>query len=323
MNDRFAEVLECYDFNVRAMNRARGAFMLETDQGLKLLKCLSGSEKKLLLENELTAYLSQSSFRYVDNLVKNKEDMLVTTDNSGDRYIVKNWFRGNECCPRDKDDIMEGARTMGQLHSCLEKCSLSEEWNDAKTVDIKALLEKHTRELKRVKAYIRNKKKKNEFEVSIIDCFDMFYQRAEYAINTLEESMYDKRQIIHGSYTYHNILRSEKCTAVVNFDKAGYGSKVLDLYYYLRKVMEKNNWKTSLGEGILNEYDRQCKMEDSDWKLLGIMLAYPEKYWKIVNHYYNNKKCWTANKNIEKLDSIREQEWQKTLFLQKVFSLSF
>lgn len=323
MNDRFAEVLECYEFNVRAMNRARGAFMLETDQGLKLLKNLSGSEKRLLLEHELTAYLSQSSFRYVDNIVKNKEDMLITTDSQGERYIVKNWFRGEECRPKDKDDIIEGARTLGQLHSCLAEFTLPEEWKTAKTVDIRTLLEKHTRELKRVKAYIKNKKKKNEFEVSIIDCYDMFYSRALYAIQSIDARMYEKQQMIHGSYTYHNILRSDTYTAVVNFDKAEYGSRILDLHYFLRKVMEKNNWKISLGENILNEYNRFCKMSERDWEFVGILLAYPEKYWKIVNHYYNSKKCWTANKNVEKLDKIREQEWQKTLFLQKVFSLSF
>lgn len=323
MNDRFAEVLQGYDFTVRAMNRARGAFLLDTNRGLKLLKGLESSEKKIIAEYELTTYLSESSFRYVDKIVKNKEGMLITADGQGERYIVKDWFSGEECNAREKEDVLEGARTLGRLHTCLKSYSLSEEGSLAKATDIRTSLEKHTRELRRVKSYIRGKKRKNEFEVSILDCFDMFYSRAEWALDSLEDCMYQEQQVIHGSYTYHNILRIKNGTAVVNFNRAEYNSPVIDLYYFFRKVMEKNNWKISLGEGILKEYQKACQLSEYQWKLLGLLLAYPEKYWKIVNHYYNNKKCWTANKNVQKLEGIREQEWQKTLFLQKVFSLSF
>ena len=152
MNDRFAEVLEGYDFTVRSMSRARGAFLLDTNQGLKLLKCFDGSEKRLTAEQELTTYLAQSSFRYVDNIVKNKEGMLITTDGQGERYIIKNWFQGEECNARDKEDIMEGASTLGRLHACLKEYSLSEESGIAKTTEVRTSLEKHTRELRRVKS---------------------------------------------------------------------------------------------------------------------------------------------------------------------------
>lgn len=323
MNDRFAEVLQCYDFNVRAINRARGAFLLDTDQGLKLLKSLDTSEKRLIVEHELTTYLSQSSFRYVDNIIKNKEGMLITTDGQGERYIVKNWFRGEECNARDKDAVMKGAGTLGRLHTCLKEYSMPEEISLPRTSDIRTSLEKHTKELRRIRSYVRSKKKKNEFEVSILECFDMFYSRAEKALDSLKNNMYEEQQMIHGSYSYHNILCAENYTAIVNFNRAEYDSQIVDLYYFFRKVMEKNNWKLSLGEEILKEYQKSCKVSEEQWKLLGLLLTYPEKYWKIVNHYYNNKKCWTANKNVQKLDGIREQEWQKTLFLQKVFLLSF
>lgn len=323
LKDKFAEVLQCYDFDVRMMSRARGAFLLETNQGLKLLKNLDYSEKKLALEQEVTKFLSESSFQYVDCIVKNKEGMLITTDGQGERYIVKNWFLGKECNAREKEDILEGMRTLARLHSCLQGHNLPEEIELPKTTDIRTSLEKHTRELKRVNSYIRNKKKKNEFEISILDSFETFYSRAEKALDSLEDSMYEEQQIIHGSYTYHNILCGDDFTAVVNFERADYNSKVVDLYYFFRKVMEKNNWKLFLGEELLEEYQKYCSLSKNQWNLLGILLAYPEKYWKIVNHYYNNKKCWTANKNVQKLDAIREQEWQKNLFLQKVFSLSF
>lgn len=43
------------------------------------------------------------------------------------------------------------------------------------------------------------------------------------------------------------------------------------------------------------------------------------KFWKIVNFYYNARKVWTPDKNIEKLNTLMEQEQQKQNFLDKVF----
>ena len=47
-------------------------------------------------------------------------------------------------------------------------------------------------------------------------------------------------------------------------------------------------------------------------------LAYPEKFRKIVNYYYNSGKAWIPGKNMEKLALLQEQEQQKQEFLAKI-----
>lgn len=59
-------------------------------------------------------------------------------------------------------------------------------------------------------------------------------------------------------------------------------------------------------------------MEDSEKTVLYAMLLYPEKYWKLVNFYYNSRKSWMSSKNLEKLLKIRGQEEQRTRFLKEV-----
>ena len=46
-------------------------------------------------------------------------------------------------------------------------------------------------------------------------------------------------------------------------------------------------------------------------------LSYPEKFWKIVNFYYNSPKVWIPGKNMEKLKKIWIQEEEKQTFLEK------
>lgn len=321
MDNRFTEILEAYDFDIYNISRTRGAFLLDTSQGIKLLKSLEGSEKKLLFENEITSWLTQHGFENVDSLVKNKEGLLITASNQGERYIIKNWFQGEGFDARDKVRAVEAAGLLGQLHKVLSEMEVPEGF--VKPEPIVNSLEKHTREMKRVRTYIHNKKQKNEFEAAIMESYNVFYEKALAALEMLNELDYEEKKITHGSYTYHNVLFRNKNAAIVNFDKAAVGFQITDLYYFLRKLMEKNDWSVRLGEDIINEYSRFYSINEKQRKLLLLLLIYPEKYWKISNHYYNTKKCWIAGRSIEKLEAVRHQENKKTLFLQEVFSLSF
>lgn len=104
----------------------------------------------------------------------------------------------------------------------------------------------------------------------------------------------------HGSYSYHNVLFVGKDLAVTNFDRAEIGIQVRDLYDFLRKVMEKNGWQAEFGKSLIDAYDRERKLEETERRVLYAMLLYPEKYWKLVNFYYNSRKSWMSAKNLEK-----------------------
>ena len=47
-------------------------------------------------------------------------------------------------------------------------------------------------------------------------------------------------------------------------------------------------------------------------------MHHPEKYWKIVSHYYNTGKSWIPDKDIEKLKIVIRQEDQKERFLRSL-----
>ena len=47
--------------------------------------------------------------------------------------------------------------------------------------------------------------------------------------------------------------------------------------------------------------------------------AYPEKFWKIVNFYYNSGKAWIPGRNMEKLEKLLMQEKEKKDFLETIF----
>ena len=88
-----------------------------------------------------------------------------------------------------------------------------------------------------------------------------------------------------------------------------------DVYLFLRKLLEKNNWSPAVGDGLLEAYQRERPLSEEELCQLYYRLAYPEKFWKIVNFYYNTGKAWIPGRNMEKFDKLLKQEKDRELFL--------
>lgn len=186
---------------------------------------------------------------------------------------------------------------------------------------------KRTRELKRVRGYIREKKQKSEFEVLYLKLCDSYYEQAleslEY-ISTLE-AVKGTFGLCHGSFTYHSLLippdflpqnTAISLFSVTSFDKTAYGMQIIDFYYLLRKTMEKNDWDVPLGTAMIDRYFAQKSETEADYRLLRAQLLFPEKFWKITNYYYNNRKSWIPKKNLQKMFSNHDREPVKAEFLR-------
>jgi len=123
----------------------------------------------------------------------------------------------------------------------------------------------------------------------------------------------------HGDYQYHNILQGSNGWFLVNFEKYQRDNPVRDLYLLLRKLLEKENWSVSLGAELLEAYEKERPISAYSRIDLYYRLAYPEKFWKIANFYYNSGKAWIPGKNQEKLEKVIAQEKEKQCFLDEVF----
>ena len=97
-----------------------------------------------------------------------------------------------------------------------------------------------------------------------------------------------------------------------------YAPAIQDVYDYLRKVMEKNNWNIDLGRKVLAEYESEKIITQEEHNILKIMFSYPEKFWKIINYYFNSNKAWYSEKNEEKLKQLQNQEEIRKKFIENM-----
>ena len=176
---------------------------------------------------------------------------------------------------------------------------------------------------------MRKKSQKTLFEYNLLGCIDYFIEQAREVTEgwrSYEERMADpsgqeEYAFCHGDYQYHNILCGEQGMYIVNFEKCIRDRQIRDLYLLMRKLLEKTDWPTALGRELITAYEKITPISAYAYIDLYYRLAYPEKFWKIVNFYYNSGKAWIPQRNQEKLDKLLAQEQQKKDFLDRVFQV--
>jgi Ser/Thr protein kinase RdoA (MazF antagonist) len=117
------------------------------------------------------------------------------------------------------------------------------------------------------------------------------------------------------------MLFTEQGPALVGFDKLHMDLWVSDLTNFMRKILEKRGWNSGLGMDMVMAYNGIRELLPWELRQLYLRLLYPEKYWKIVNHYYNARKTWVSRRDIEKLCRLSEQEQAREEFLSMLFYL--
>ena len=244
------------------------------------------------------------------------------------------------------------------LHGQLRQIQPREEWNMG-SIFIESLekeQERHVKEMKRARNFIRGKRGKTEFELCVMDSFDYFFEQAKEALNQMKglflengapeqlaaaelsvenaaenmenpvENMKNSARkqgsrlgyLCHGDLDQHHVLMGNGYTAIIEYNRMHLGVQAEDLYRLMRKVMEKHGWDGDLGITMLDSYERVRPMDKQERKCLYYMFLFPEKYWKQLNFYYNTNKAWIPAKSTDKLKSLKSQESARSRFLSRL-----
>ena len=327
MNERALSLLEQYDIEVLRTRKGRGTFICETKMGNLVFQEYRGNPEKLKLQQRVLERIKILGLVRAEELICNKENELFVKDSDEICYILKNYVDGSECDIYDNRECTEAMQLLARLHHCMEDIDM-----EGQTLQPYSPLkeyEKHNRELLRVWGYLRKKGQKQVFEKSLFNAMEYFVPLATQVTEEwklIEEGRKDMPErgslnpaICHGDYQYHNILKNAQGWHIVNFEKIQGDDPVRDVYLFVRKVMEKCNWDIEKGRDLLRAYEAVRSLSAYSRKDLYFRFAYPEKFWKIANFYFNSPKSWIPEKNREKLKLVIEQEEAKNKFLKEVF----
>ena len=350
MADKMSEVYEAYDMDIIQATRGRGSFILKTDKGIRQLKQLDVNESRLNVEYQFKEKLYEQGFPLIDRCINNNEGELVSYDRYGNGYVMRSFFSGREIDTSNHDEIKAAVKNLAKFHIVSRK--IFETTEKDVHIRLNSDFKKRNQELKRVKNFMIKRKSKKKFEELFLDNYEFFYKQAVDCENKINrnnlEMMKNHVGYCHGMYNQHSILvldeeydsyikkgeaddsvPVEKMNnnaddlgiiklATVGFDKFYVGNQLNDLYHFMRKMVEKNNYSFDIMCEILEEYDKIYKLSKNDMEYIYILYLYPEKFYKLSNQYINAPKNWISPKMMEKIGKIISEEEQKQALLGKL-----
>ncbi len=327
MNEKAVSVLEQYELEPLKIFKQRGNYGCNTAEGKYLLLEYDFSEEKLVSLFRVQDYLEQKGIK-TEKLVFNREGHLISVGEDGFGYVLKRIYDVEECDIHDREHVKIAAKNLARFHKATY--NMEDDFNGkVRIYPEKNLLEafqKHNRELVNIRNFIEKRRNKNFFERYLQHIIEGYYRQGQKTVALLEQSTYqelyeescERKQLIHGNYNHHALAFEKQQPVLVNLTKVYYGPQIHDVYDFLRKVLEKNAWKPNLGHEVICWYDTVNPLQDADKEILKLLLSYPEKFWKIVNYYYNSNKAWYSDKNEEKLKSFQEQEELRWCFIHSL-----
>lgn len=322
MYNRPEQILEQYDLEVKSVAKSREGFLCDTSRGLKLLKEYQGSKERAVFLMQMLQFLESCGI-LTESILPTKEGEPFAVSDEETGYLLCDAMTGSECDTRNRDDMMAAVQALARLHNAaIHYAGEVPVFVKAGEDSLLQLYEKHNRELNKVKNYVRSRKKKNDFELLFSQCYADYIEKAKQVTKLLAQTALQPESVgfCHGDYNQHNVIFTKNGIAIVHFDRFTYHIMVSDLANFMRKMLEKNNWNMGLGIDLIHAYEKIRPLGSQEMTYLYIYLAYPEKFWKVANHYYNSHKAWISGRNIEKLQKVMAQEENRTRFLQILFS---
>lgn len=318
MYSRPEQMLEKYPLTVKSFSKGRECYLCDTSLGSMALREYHGSKERAAFLAEMLKHLKEKGL-LVECIVTSEEGEVLVADEEERKFLLCENYHGAECDTKNESDMVAAVKALADLHNATKSFpgGMPEliRRNQNSLLD---LCEKHNREIKQVKNYIRGKKKKNGFEMLFVKQCDFFLKKAVAVTDSLrnvecQESLYG---FCHGDYNQHSIIFSRQGIAIVGLERFAYDLQIRDLANFVRKMMEKNDWNVELGMALIESYHSIHPLQEQEARYLSFFLAYPEKFWKLANHYNNAHKSWLSERNVEKLEKVILQEEKREVFLQ-------
>ena len=157
MYDYGLSVLSHYGLTASGTMRVRGALLCHTEQGDKLISEFGTAAEKLEQRYLLQCRITESGLLRCDQILRNEEGALATRGDDGGTYIVRNWYPGRECETGNSEDLIRASDALARLHTAAH-LPVKMEYRRESIVEECI---RHNVEIRKIRKYLKTKKKKN------------------------------------------------------------------------------------------------------------------------------------------------------------------
>lgn len=327
MHELEKELQDNYNIKINSISNFRDMFIANTDSGKRLIKISNLKPDRVNFIAEAKDYLYNNGFCNIDkNIYTNSGNAYITYNDQ--TIYMSDFIEGRECNLDSREESIRCARLLARMHKASNGFACSE--NSAPRSELGRLPGCYRKRLDEIKKLKKNALRgRMKFDNLMCKYVDYFYDIGERALNMLDTSDYyelvedaeKNRNISHHDFNHHNIFVQNEEMYLINFEYCCYDLKVYDLVNLLRRKMRKCQWDIDEAAVILNEYSKIETLGESELDLMKVMLMFPQKFWRVVNKYYNSRKSWSEQNYINRLQEVIDEISCLKAFLDKFSAL--
>ncbi len=322
------EIADNYGLEVKNLFPYKDTFMIVTAQGRKVIKKIPFSVDRLRFVHGAKEHLACNGFDNTDRYICTLSGEPGFMYNNA-CYTLTEFSEGRESNFDSDNDVKRAALVLADLHKASKGYSAPE---NSKVQDdlgkLPGFFAKRLDDIKKMKKQAR--KGKSRFDQLFLQYVDYFIELGEKASQELESSDYalitertrKEGLFCHHDYTHHNILMEGEKVIVTNFDYCCHELRVYDIANFIRRKMRKCDWDISKTELIIQSYNSVETLNSEELAVMKIILQFPQKFWRVVNRYYNSRRSWSEKSFIMRLQEVIDEVEPLNTFLsgyQRIF----
>ncbi len=313
MHELEKELQENYNIKINSISNFRDMFIANTESGKRLIKISNLKPDRVNFISEVKDHLFNNGFCNIDKNICTNSGKAYITYNDQTIYM-SSFIEGRECNLDSREESIRCARLLARMHRASNGFVCSEDSTPRTELGrLPGCYKKRLDEIKKLKKNAQRGKMK--FDNLMCKYVDYFYDLGERAMNILDTSDYyelveeaeKNKNISHHDFNHHNIFIQNEDMYLINFEYCCYDLKVYDLVNLLRRKMRKCQWDIDEAAIIINEYSKIETLGESELDLMKVMLMFPQKFWRVVNKYYNSRKSWSEQSYINRLQEVIDE----------------
>lgn len=307
------EISENYGFDVKNCIQYKDSFLVLTSAGRKLIKRIPFSPERLMFVHGAKEHLAANGFTGIDRYLTTLSGEPGFCCSSG-WYAMTDFIDGRESSFENDADIRKASAALAGLHCASagyippEGCKVQNELGK-----LPGYFSKRLEDIRKMRK--QAKKGKSRFDQLFLRYADYFINMGENASDQLSSSSYgqltartmEERSFCHHDFTHHNVIMDNGGVTVINFDYCCYELRVYDIANLIRRKMRKSGWDIAKAGLIIHAYNSVSPLSSEELKVMGIMLGFPQKFWRVVNRYYNSRRSWSEKIFIGRLQEVIEE----------------
>lgn len=328
MQDIEKTIKENFEIDIKAISNYKDMYIITAQQGEKKLAKISQ------LRPDRISFIAEVKEHIIINGFTNIDRNMPTISggysaNFGELCLyITDYIEGRECNLESSIETTACASMLASMH----KASYGFKVNDNMSArselgKLPSCLQKRLDEIKKLRKAAQ--KGRMKFDHMICEGTDYFVKTGELALDLLADSEYimlsDKAEqdgiISHHDFNHHNIYVNGETMHVVNFEYCCFDLKVYDLVNLLRRKMRKCNWEIKEAINIINEYSKIEPLSQEEIELMKIMLLFPQKFWRVINKYYNSRRSWSEKSFVNRLQEVIDEIEPHSKFMGEFIKL--